>query len=72
MHVDGDAVKSCCLLAVQVDGASVRTIEGITGDDGELTPLQQAFSDHHGEIEVAPKYRSNVQTSLPPRPRSGQ
>jgi aerobic carbon-monoxide dehydrogenase small subunit len=47
VHVNGDAVKSCCLLAVQVDGASVTTIEGITGDDGELTPLQQAFSDHH-------------------------
>ena len=48
VHVDGDAVKSCCLLAVQVDGASVTTIEGLAGDDGELTPLQQAFHEHHG------------------------
>jgi aerobic carbon-monoxide dehydrogenase small subunit len=48
VHVDGEAVKSCCLLAVQADGASVTTIEGLTGDDGELTPLQQAFHEHHG------------------------
>ena len=48
VHVDGDAVKSCCLLAVQADGAKVTTIEGIAGDDGELTPLQQSFSEHHG------------------------
>jgi carbon-monoxide dehydrogenase small subunit len=48
VHVNGDAVKSCCLLAVQVDGASVTTIEGLAGDDGELTPLQQAFHEHHG------------------------
>ena len=48
VHVDGDAVKSCCLLAVQVDGAKVTTIEGLAGDDGELTPLQQAFHEHHG------------------------
>jgi carbon-monoxide dehydrogenase small subunit len=48
VHVNGDAVKSCCLLAVQVDGDSVTTIEAIAGDDGELTPLQQAFSEHHG------------------------
>jgi len=48
VHVNGDAVKSCCLLAVQADGASVTTIEGLTGDDDELTPLQQAFHEHHG------------------------
>ena len=48
VHVDGDAVKSCCLLAVQVDGSKVTTIEALAGDDGELTPLQQAFHEHHG------------------------
>jgi aerobic carbon-monoxide dehydrogenase small subunit len=48
VHVNGDAVKSCCLLAVQADGSKVTTIEGIAGDDGELTPLQQAFNEHHG------------------------
>jgi carbon-monoxide dehydrogenase small subunit len=48
VHVDGDAVKSCCLLAVQVDGSKVTTIEALAGDDGELTPLQQSFHEHHG------------------------
>ncbi len=46
VHVDGQAVKSCMLLAVQADGAKVRTVEGLAGD-GELTPLQQSFSAHH-------------------------
>ncbi len=45
--VDGRLVKSCMLLAVQADGASVETVEGLA-PDGELTPLQQAFSDQHG------------------------
>lgn len=43
--VDGAAVKSCCLLAVQVDGASIETIEGLETSEG-LHPLQQAFLDH--------------------------
>ena len=47
VHVDGQAVKSCMLLAVQADGAKVRTVEGLAGDDGELTPLQRSFSAHH-------------------------
>jgi aerobic carbon-monoxide dehydrogenase small subunit len=44
--LDGHAVKSCMLLAVQADGASISTVEGLAAD-GELTALQQAFSDHH-------------------------
>ena len=44
--VDGVLVKSCMMLAVQADGASVETVEGLS-QDGELTKLQQAFSDHH-------------------------
>jgi aerobic-type carbon monoxide dehydrogenase small subunit (CoxS/CutS family) len=44
--LDGHAVKSCMLLAVQADGASVATVEGLAAD-GELTALQQAFSEHH-------------------------
>ena len=44
--VDGTLVKSCMLLAVQADGSSVETVEGLAGD-GELTPLQRAFSQHH-------------------------
>ena len=47
VHLDGRAVKSCMLLAVQADGASVRTVEGLASADGELSPLQQAFSAHH-------------------------
>jgi carbon-monoxide dehydrogenase small subunit len=46
VHVDGLPVKSCMLLAVQADGATVRTVEDLAAD-GELTALQQSFSDHH-------------------------
>jgi len=45
VHLDGVAVKSCAVLAVQADGATVTTVEGLADD--ELTPLQQLFSDHH-------------------------
>lgn len=45
--LDGRSVRSCLILAVQVDGASIRTVEGLA--DGEhLHPLQQAFQDNHG------------------------
>ena len=44
--VDGVLLKSCMMLAVQADGASIRTVEGL-GSDGELDALQQAFSDYH-------------------------
>jgi carbon-monoxide dehydrogenase small subunit len=44
--VDGQLVKSCMMLAVQADGASIETVEGLAGD-GELTPLQQSFKQHH-------------------------
>jgi aerobic carbon-monoxide dehydrogenase small subunit len=44
--LDGAAVKSCMLLAVQADGAAIETVESLA-EDGELHPLQQAFSDHH-------------------------
>jgi carbon-monoxide dehydrogenase small subunit len=44
--LDGTLVKSCMLLAVQADGASIETVEGLAQGD-ELTKLQQAFSDHH-------------------------
>jgi carbon-monoxide dehydrogenase small subunit len=46
--VDGEAVRSCLMLAVQADGAEVRTIEGLAGPDGKLHPVQAALSDHHG------------------------
>jgi aerobic carbon-monoxide dehydrogenase small subunit len=44
--LDDHAVKSCMLLAVQADGSSIATVEGLAAD-GELTALQQAFSEHH-------------------------
>jgi aerobic carbon-monoxide dehydrogenase small subunit len=44
--VDGKLVKSCMLLAVQANGSQIETVEGLA-DDGRLTALQQAFSDHH-------------------------
>jgi carbon-monoxide dehydrogenase small subunit len=44
--VDGVLLKSCMMLAVQADGATIETVEGLA-QDGELTALQQAFSDHH-------------------------
>ena len=47
VHLDGRAVKSCNMLAVQVDGASVTTIEGLAAN-GEMHPMQQAFRECHG------------------------
>jgi carbon-monoxide dehydrogenase small subunit len=47
VHLNGEAVKSCTLLAVQADGAEVTTIEGM-GTEGSLHPLQEAFWEHHG------------------------
>ena len=47
VHVDGLAVKSCMLLAAQVEGSTMATVEGLAAD-GELTALQQAFADNHG------------------------
>jgi carbon-monoxide dehydrogenase small subunit len=44
--VNGTLVKSCMMLAVQADGATIETVEGLADGD-ELTPLQQSFSDHH-------------------------
>ncbi len=46
IHVDGVSVKSCMLLAVQADGTSIATVEGLAAD-GELTALQRSFNEHH-------------------------
>lgn len=48
LHLDGEAVKSCTILAVQADGAEVTTIEGMASADGTLHPMQQAFMENHG------------------------
>jgi len=47
VHLNGEAVKSCTVLAVQADGADVLTIEGLA-KDGKLHPMQAAFQDNHG------------------------
>jgi carbon-monoxide dehydrogenase small subunit len=47
VHLNGEAVKSCTVLAVQADGAEVTTIEGM-GSEGDLHPLQEAFWNQHG------------------------
>jgi carbon-monoxide dehydrogenase small subunit len=48
VHVDGLPVKACTMLAAEAEGCSVTTIEGMANADGTLSPLQQAFNDHHG------------------------
>ncbi len=48
IHLDGEAVRSCILFAVQADGCEVATVEGLAKSDGTLHPVQQAFRDHHG------------------------
>jgi aerobic carbon-monoxide dehydrogenase small subunit len=45
--VDGRPVRSCLMFAVQADGCAVVTVEGLAGEDGRLSPLQQAFREHH-------------------------
>ncbi len=47
VHVNGRAVKSCTMLAVQAEGAKVVTIEGVA-TNGKLHPMQEAFREHHG------------------------
>jgi aerobic carbon-monoxide dehydrogenase small subunit len=48
IHMNGRAVKSCNLLAMQAEGAAIVTIEGIAKPDGTLHPMQEAFRQHHG------------------------
>jgi carbon-monoxide dehydrogenase small subunit len=48
IELDGEAVRSCLMLAVQADGATITTIEGLANADGSLSPLQQAFHESHG------------------------
>jgi len=47
VHVDGESVKSCTMLALQADGTEVATIEGLA-QNGSLHPVQEAFREHHG------------------------
>jgi carbon-monoxide dehydrogenase small subunit len=47
VHIDGKPARSCLTLAVQVDGCSVRTVEGLSAQDGTLHPVQEAFRECH-------------------------
>jgi aerobic-type carbon monoxide dehydrogenase small subunit (CoxS/CutS family) len=47
VRIDGAAVRSCLMLAVQANGRRIDTVEGLAGPEGELTPIQEAFSKHH-------------------------
>ncbi len=47
VHLNGDSVKSCTMLAVQAEGAEVLTIEGLARPDGTLHPMQEMFREHH-------------------------
>jgi carbon-monoxide dehydrogenase small subunit len=46
--LDGESVKSCTVLALQADGRSVTTLEGLAADDGTMSPVQKAFHENHG------------------------
>jgi carbon-monoxide dehydrogenase small subunit len=46
--MDGRAVRSCLIFAVQADGGEITTVEGIADPDGTLSPVQEAFREHHG------------------------
>ena len=48
VHVNGKAIKSCTMFAIEAQGAEVSTIEGQANADGSLNVIQQAFQDHHG------------------------
>ena len=48
IHMNGQAVKSCNILALQAEGADILTIEGLAEADGTLHPMQEAFREHHG------------------------
>src|SRR3954466_10438592 len=48
VHLNGRAIKSCSILAMQAQGGEVTTIEGVAAADGTLHPMQAAFKEHHG------------------------
>ena len=48
VHIDGVSVKSCTALAMQAEGSTVTTIEGLAATEGTLHPMQEAFREHHG------------------------
>jgi carbon-monoxide dehydrogenase small subunit len=47
VHIDGESVKACTILAIQAEGTQVTTIEGLAASDGTLHPMQEAFREYH-------------------------
>ncbi|ONG47382.1 carbon monoxide dehydrogenase [Pseudoroseomonas deserti] len=47
VHLDGDSVKACTILAIQAEGTQITTIEGLAAADGTLHPMQEAFREYH-------------------------
>jgi 2-furoyl-CoA dehydrogenase 2Fe-2S iron sulfur subunit len=47
VQLDSEPIRSCLMLAIQANGRSLQTVEGLAGPDGELTALQEAFTEHH-------------------------
>jgi 2-furoyl-CoA dehydrogenase 2Fe-2S iron sulfur subunit len=47
VQLDGEPIRACLMLAIQADGRSLATVEGMAGSDGELSVLQRAFTEHH-------------------------
>jgi aerobic carbon-monoxide dehydrogenase small subunit len=47
VQLDAEPIRACLMLAVQANGRSLTTVEGLAGPDGELTALQRAFTEHH-------------------------
>ncbi|MGZ4169726.1 MAG: (2Fe-2S)-binding protein [Solirubrobacteraceae bacterium] len=47
VQLDGEPIRACLMLAIQANGRSLRTVEGLAGPGGQLTALQRAFTEHH-------------------------
>jgi carbon-monoxide dehydrogenase small subunit len=74
VRVDGVPMRSCLLLAVQVDGRSVQTVEGLAADDGTLHPVQEAFRECHA-LQCGfctPGFLMTIKAGLESRDRSAE
>jgi aerobic-type carbon monoxide dehydrogenase small subunit (CoxS/CutS family) len=73
VQLDGEPVRSCLMLAIQADGRSLRTVEGLTADGGELRPLQRAFHEAHA-LQCGfctPGFLMSMEAFLRERPEAG-
>ncbi len=72
--VDGEAARSCLMLAVQADGSEITTVEGLAGADGDLHPIQEAFAREHG-LQCGfctPGFLMSLQALFADRPDAGE